>query len=160
MIVLINQANGLKIRFKDYTRLYDYIENRQRVKRSREAKPLPPEWVFTCHSWRRMVAFHEFVAQQKAKDEKNQATGSKGKKYNALEISYNRSKNPVLVPITPGMDIWPYLEDWCRRYCRYHGFKLVEIQEDDGVLHVKKEPVHSGLETAPDGEGREPTGIA
>jgi hypothetical protein len=160
MIVLINQTNGLKIRFKDYTRLYDYIENRQRVKRFREAKLLPPEWVFTCHSWRRMVAFHEFVARQKAKDTENRATGSRGKKYNALEISYNRSKNPVLVPITPGMDIWPYLEDWCRRYCQYHGFKLVEIQEEDGMLHVKKEHGHSGLETVPDGEGGGTTGIA
>jgi hypothetical protein len=37
------------------------------------------------------------------------------------------------------MDIEIYRKEWCQRYCKYHGFKLVEVQEDDGILRVEKE---------------------
>jgi hypothetical protein len=136
MITLINQVNGNKIKFMDYRALYNYIESRQRTKGIIKPQQLPDEWVFTYHSHRRLVAFYEFISKQRAKDEEN---SGKIKKFDALEMSYNRSKNPILIPITSGMDIEIYRKEWCQRYCKYHGFKLVEVQEDDGILRVEKE---------------------
>jgi hypothetical protein len=136
MITLINQVNGNKIKFKDYRALYNYIESRQRTKGIIKPQQLPDEWVFTYHSYRRLVAFYEFISRQRAKDEEN---SGKTKKFDVLEMSYNRSKNPILIPITSGMDVEIYRKEWCQRYCKYHGFKLVEVQEDDGILRVKKE---------------------
>lgn len=137
MITLINQTNGHKVKLKDYKALYNYIEGRQQTKRLMAPQQLPDEWVFTHHSYRRLVAFYEFISRQRTKDEKNQG---KSKKFDVLEMSYNRCKHPLLISITPDIDIEIYRKEWCRRYCEYHGFKLVEIQDDDGVLHVKKEP--------------------
>jgi hypothetical protein len=136
MITLINQVNGHKIKFKDYRALYNYIESRQRTKEIIKPQQLPDEWVFTYHSYRRLVAFYEFISRQRDKDEEN---SGKNKRFDVLEMSYNRSKNPILIPITSGMDIEIYRKEWCQRYCKYHGFKLVEVQEDDGILRVEKE---------------------
>lgn len=137
MITLINQVNGHKINFKDYLALYNYIDNRQRTKKIiKSQQQLPDEWVFMHHSYRRLVAFYEFISIQRAKDEEN---SGKIKKFDVLEMSYNRSKNPILIPITSGMDIEIYRKEWCQKYCKYHGFKLIEIQDDDGILRVKKE---------------------
>ena len=156
MITIINQVNGSKRRFRDYRALYDYIETRQGTKRSREPKLLPDEWVFTHHSWRRVAAFYEFVARHREKDGKT--PGNKNKRFDVLEISCNRSKHPVLLPITPDVDIEIYRKDWCQRYCLYHGFKLIEIIEDDGVLHIQKT---GNPDLAPhDGAGGEPTQMA
>jgi len=84
--------------------------------------------------------------------------GNKNKRFDVLEISCNRSKHPVLLPITPDVDIEIYRKDWCQRYCLYHGFKLIEIIEDDGVLHVQKT---GNPDLAPhDGAGGEPTQMA
>jgi len=140
MITLINQVNGHKINFKDYLALYNYIDNRQRTKKIiKSQQQLPDEWVFMHHSYRRLVAFYEFISRQRTKDEES---SGKNKRFDILEMSYNRSKNPILIPITASTDIEIYRKEWCQKYCRYHGFKLVEIQDDDGILHVKKTQDH------------------
>jgi hypothetical protein len=55
-----------------------------------------------------------------------------------LEMSYNCSTNPVIMPITSCLDIELLMEDWCRRYCESNGYTLVEVQDDGGMLHVKR----------------------
>jgi hypothetical protein len=76
--------------------------------------------------------FYNFVCTQKEKAKENT-------RFDVLEMSYDKSVRPVMIPIMPNADIEPHLEDWCRKYCKSHGFKLIEVQDDDGILRVKKE---------------------
>ena len=83
------------------------------------------------------MAFHEFVSIQKRN------SGGKMTKFDVLEISHDLSNKPTMVSITPNLNVELLLEDWCRRYCEFHGYKLIEIQDDDGILHVKRTQHHS-----------------
>jgi hypothetical protein len=65
--------------------------------------------------------------------------GWENSKFDVLEMSYDKFMQPVIIPITPDIDIESHLEDWCRKYCQFHGFKLIEVQDDNGILRVKKE---------------------
>jgi len=81
------------------------------------------------------MAFYEFVSIQKRNAQK---IGCKMPKFDVLEMSHERSRKPVIIPITPDLDIEPLLEDWCRMYCESNGYKLIDVQDDDGILHVKR----------------------
>jgi hypothetical protein len=137
MIILVNQKNERKKKFKDYQDLYSHIDRSQQMKRMRDPKKLPDEWVFTIHPYHRLAIYSEFFYRQKIMDQKNQ---EQDKKFDVLEISCNQTKNPVFIHMTPDINIEVYRKDWCQRYCQYHGFELIEIQEKDGSLHVKKQP--------------------
>jgi len=137
MLILVNQKNERKKKFKDYQDLYGHIDRSQQMKRMRDPKKLPDEWVFTIHPYSRLALFSAFVYRQMIMDEQNPG---QDKKLDVLEISCNQTKNPVFIHVTPDIDIEVYRKDWCQRYCQFHGFKLIEIQGKDGVLHVKKEP--------------------
>lgn len=141
MITMINERNGNKIGFKNYHKLYSYLDSRQRAKRFNPNRPHQPinDWFFACHSYSRIMALHKFVCIQKANTKETK--GSVKPKFDVLEMSYDLSNKTRLIPITPNLDIESLLEDWCRRYCEAHGYKLVEVQNDDGILHVKK-PTH------------------
>ncbi len=138
MITIINERNGHKTRFKNYQSLYSHMDSRQRAKRFNTNRPHQPidDWFFDFHSYRRVMAFYEFVSVQKINAEK--ITGGKLSTFDLLEISHERSKKPIMVSITPDLDIESLLEGWCRRYCDSHGYKLVEVQDDGGILHVKR----------------------
>jgi hypothetical protein len=136
MIVMINERNGHKTRFKNYRRLYSHIDSQQRTKIYHRPHQLIDDWLFACHSYRRVMAFHEFVSIQKKNARKT--TSGKFPKFDVLEMSYDRSTKPTMVSITSDLDVESLLEDWCRRYCGSHGYKLVEIQDDDGILHIKR----------------------
>ena len=141
MIMIINERNGHKTKFKNYRKLYDHIEHNQRVKRYNNSQQPINDWFFDRHSYRRTMAFYDFVCAQK--EVAKETPVWENLKFDVLEISYDKSVNPVIIPITPDTDIKPHLEDWCRKYCQFHGFKLFEIQEDEGVLRVKKKPADS-----------------
>lgn len=133
---MINERNGHKTRFKNYQKLYSHINSHQRVRRHNTPNHLIDDWFFASHSHRRVMAFYEFVSAQKIDTEKN--SKSKPPKFNVLEVSCDRSRKPVIIPITPDLDVELLLEEWCQRYCESHGYKLVEVQDDDGILHVKR----------------------
>jgi hypothetical protein len=84
------------------------------------------------------MAFYEFVSTQKINAAKR--SGGKPPKFDVLEMSYDRSIRPVIKLITPELDFESLLADWCQRYCAFHGYKLVEVQDDGGMLHVRKNP--------------------
>jgi len=138
MITIINKRNGHKTRFKNYQSLYSHLDSRQRAKRFNTNRPHQPidDWFFDFHSYRRVMAFYEFVSIQKRN------SGGKMPKFDILEMSHDRSNKPTMVSITPNLDVELLLEDWCRRYCEFNGYTLVEIQDDDGVLHVKRTQHH------------------
>jgi hypothetical protein len=144
MITMINERNGHKTTFKNYQKLYSHIDSRQRSKRYYMPNQLIDDWFFAYHSHRRIMALYEFVSIQKRNTEKK--TGGKMPKVDVLEMSHDRSKKPVIISITPDIQIESFLEDWCRRWCVFHGYKLVEIQDDDGILHVKKAQNHSSYD--------------
>lgn len=128
MIVMINERNGHKTKFKNYQKLYNHLKNNAGIYH----KPYRPidDWFFACHSHRRVMAFYEFVNAIE--------TTGKQAKFDVLEISYDHFSKPTLVPMTPDVDIESLLEGWCRRYCDSHWYKLFEIEDDFGILHVKK----------------------
>ena len=126
MIMMINERNGNKTRFKNYQKLYGHIGRNQQGKRCR------------------VMAFYEFVSAQKINAEKK--SGGKPPKFDVLEISHDCSRKPVIMPITPDLDVESLLEDLCKRYCESKGYKLVEIQEDDGILHVKRAQNYPSLQ--------------
>lgn len=142
MITMINERNGHKTRFKNYQRLYSHIYSNQKSKIYNRPNQLIDDWFFASHSYRRIMALYEFVSAQKIKAERN--LGGKMPKLDVLEISHDRSKKPVMISITPELNVEPLLEDWCKRYCHFHGYKLVEVEDDDGVLHVKRNQPFNG----------------
>ena len=138
MITIINERNGYKEEFKNYQKLCNHIGRNQIGKRSNTPNHLIDDWFFACHSHRRVMAFYEFVSTQKINAAKR--SGGKSPKFDILEMSYDRSIIPVIKLITPDLDVESLLADWCQRYCAFYGYKLVEVQNDGGMLHVKKNP--------------------
>ena len=128
MIVMINERNGHKARFKNYRRLYSHLNSHQWTKRYDRPHRLIDDWFFASHSYRRVMAFDKFISSQKIDT-----------RFDVLEISYDLSSKPLMVPITPDLDIESLREGWCKKYCDFHGYKLVEVYEDDGFLHVRND---------------------
>jgi hypothetical protein len=138
MITIINERKGYKEEFKNYQKLCNHIGRNQIGKRSNTPNHLIDDWFFACHSHRRVMAFYEFVSTQKINAAKR--SGGKSPKFDILEMSYDRSIIPVIKLITPDLDVESLLADWCQRYCAFYGYKLVEVQDDGGMLHVKRNP--------------------
>lgn len=133
MIVMINERNGRKTRFKNYEKLYSHLNSHQWTKRHYRPNRIINDWFFACHSYKRVIAFYEFVLMQRSN-----AKGGKVPKLDVLEMSDDRFSKPVLIPITPDIDVESLRKDWCKRHCKFHGYELVEIQDNDGILHVKR----------------------
>ena len=127
MIMMINERNGRQTIFKNYQKLYSHINNHQWTKRYNKPHHIIDDWLFACHSRHRVMAFYEFCTMQ-----------SKPLKFDFLEMSYDSSNYPVILPITSALDVETLREDWCRKYCEYHGYKLVDVRNDDGILHVNR----------------------
>ena len=72
MLILVNQKNERKRKFKDYQDLYSHIDRSQQMKRMRDPKKIPDEWVFTIHPYHRLAIYSEFFYRQKIMDQKNQ----------------------------------------------------------------------------------------
>ena len=134
MITITNERNGHKTTFKSYKKLYDHIAHNQRSKKRN--KPIDG-WVFARHSYCRVMAFYDFVCTQKEKSKKNPRR--ENTRFDVLEMSYDKSVRPVMIPIMPNADIEPYLKNWCKKYCQHHRLKLVEVEDNDGILRVKRE---------------------
>ncbi len=141
MIVITNQRNGHKTQFKNYHRLFSYIDHKQRTGRHNLSRKSIDSWFLARHSYHRIRAFYEFFSVQKRKASQG-ATGNKMEKFDILEISDDISRKPVIIPITPDLNIERLIESWCQRWCRFRGYKLVEIEDDDGMLHVKRTQHH------------------
>jgi hypothetical protein len=135
MITIINEQSGYQLKLDSYKKLYYHIAHQQRSKRHDEPQLLD-EWIFTCHSHRRIMAFYEFVTIQRMKAEQEQIR--RIPRFDVLEICCDPSLKPIIFAITPDLDIESHLKDWCRLYCQSHGYKLVEVSEDDGMLHTTK----------------------
>ena len=127
MITMINERNGHKTMFKNYQKLYSHINSHKWTKRYNMSHHLIDDWFFACHSRHRVMAFYEFCSIQR-----------KPLKFDILEMSHERSNQPVILPITSALDIETLREDWCRRYCESHGYKLIDVHNEDGILHVKR----------------------
>lgn len=127
MITMINERNGKKKTFKNYQKLCSYINSHQWKKIQDKPNHLIDDWFFACHSRHRVTALCEFWKMQ-----------SKPLRFDFLEVSYDKSDHPIILPMTPNLDVEKQRKDWCRKYCECHGYKLVDIQDDEGTLHVKR----------------------
>jgi len=143
MITMINERNGHKTRFKNYQKLYSHINNHQWGRRYNRPNHLIDDWFFASHSYRRVMALYEFITNQKMECKEN--IGRINQNFDVLEVSHDCSIKPVIMPITTDLDVKSLLEDWCKRYCVFHGYKLIEIQDDDGIIHVKRTQHHPSL---------------
>lgn len=136
MITIINKRNGHKARFKNYQKLFNHIDHNQRAKRYNKSPRPIDDWFLARHSYRRVMAFYEFVKNSRGQSPK----------FDVLEMSHDRSRKPVIIPITPDLDVESLLEDWCKRYCEFNGYELVEVQDHGGILHVKRTQHHPSLQ--------------
>ena len=85
-------------------------------------------WIFTRHSWRRILAFHQYVCQQTKKHQQNPNQGLL--KLDVLEICLGCSQTPLLIPITPDIDLQDFLENWCRLYFQSRGYAFFDAPGD------------------------------
>ena len=136
MITMINEKNGYETQFKNYKRLYSKLNSHQWTKRFSKPQNLIEDWFFACHSYRRVMALYAFIANQRREYRANPE--KKKQKFDVLEISYGRYMEPIIMSITPELNVESLLEEWCKTYCKSHGYKLVEVQDDDSILPVKK----------------------
>lgn len=126
MITMLNEKNGKKTAFKNYQSLLSYLDSYQRMKIHNNPNHLIDDWFFACHSRHRITALCEFWRMQR-----------KPLRFDFFEVSYDKSKHPIILPMTPDLDIEKLRKGWCKKYCEFHGFKLVDIEGDNGILHVK-----------------------
>lgn len=136
MITIINKRNGHKTRFRNYQKLFNHIDHNQRAKRYNKPHQPIDDWFLARHSYRRVMAFYDFICAQKINAEKK--SSGQPLDLDVLEMSYGRSGKPIIIPITADLDVESLLEDWCKRYCESQEHELVEVQNDMGTLHVKR----------------------
>jgi hypothetical protein len=55
--------------------------------------------------------------------------------WDILEIVSGDPDNPVFIPLAHNVDIEPLLKNWCTRYCKFHGYILIEIAS---LMELKK----------------------
>jgi hypothetical protein len=129
MITIIKKKTGRKTTFKNYQACHKHIRSVEGNKHANFFPHLLDSWVFTRHSMRRVLAFHQYACQQIKKNQQN--PGQKLLKLDALEICLDRSQKPLLIPITPDMDVQALFQDWCRIYFQSRGYEFLDVLEED-----------------------------
>jgi hypothetical protein len=125
MITIIKKKTGKKTTFKNYQACYKHIRCAENNKHSNFLIPPLDTWVFTRHSMRRVLAFHQYACQQLKANQQN--PGQKILKLDALEICLDRSQKPLLLPITSDLDLQALFQDWCRLYFQTRGYEFLEV---------------------------------
>src|SRR5690348_2530155 len=103
MITIIKKKTGKKTIFKNYQACYKHIRSVEGNKHSNFLPNPLDTWTFTRHSMRRVLAFHQYACQQLKKNQQN--PGQKLLKLDTLEICFDRSQKPLLIPVTPDTDV-------------------------------------------------------
>jgi hypothetical protein len=129
MITIIKKKTGKKTTFKNIQACYKHIRSTQSNKHVNFLINPLDTWVFTRHSMRRILAFQQYACQQLKKNQQNPS--QKLLKLDALEICLDRSQKPLLIPITPDMDLHGLLQDWCRVYFQSHGYEFLDVPGDN-----------------------------
>jgi hypothetical protein len=129
MLTLTNRRNNKQTVFKNYEKLYGHIAYFERIRQRPNApKPLK-RWAFSCHSFARILTFHEYVLQRLPKGKA--ALEAIRHECDVLEICCGDSLAPQLIPVTPDMSIATFKAEWCRLYCQTHGYELTETVAHD-----------------------------
>ena len=129
MITITKKKTGKKTTFKNIQTCYKHIRATENNKHANYLITPLDTWTFTRHSMRRILAFHQYACQQLKKNQQN--PGQKLLKLDTLEICLDRSQKPLLIPITPDMDLSALLQDWCRVYFQSRGYEFLDGLEED-----------------------------
>ncbi len=107
------------IAFNNYRKLYNHLENLERNKGK-------GKWIFARHSHQRVLDFYNYIRDQEISvpPAEQLALAEAG---DVLEIINGNVKEPVFIPVTPGIDVMTLQQQWCQNYCKEHNYTLVEI---------------------------------
>ena len=116
MLVLFYTPKNHIHTFHHYEKLYKHLERLEADKEN-------SKWTFARHSHDRVFGFYKYVCTRlMAPLEK---TGPEG--LDILEIVRGDVKKPVLIPITPDLDVESLRKKWCQSYCKSHGYPLADV---------------------------------
>ena len=130
MITVTRKKTGKKTTFKTCQACYKHIRAVEDNKYRNGHQAFLDSWSFTRHSIRRVLAFYQYVCHIRKKPRQNPE--QKLFKLDVLEICLDPSQSPLLLPVTPDMDIQSLLKDWCRVYFQSHGYEFLDGGGEDG----------------------------
>jgi hypothetical protein len=125
MITILKKKTGKTTTFKNYQACHKHIRVTEGNRQAPILSSALDSWVLMRHSPRRVLAFYEYVCQQRKASQQNQ--GQKLLKRDVLEICLDGAQKPLLIPVTPDMDYEVFLQDWCRVYFQSHGYEFYEV---------------------------------
>jgi hypothetical protein len=129
MITIIKKKTGKKTTFKNDQACYKHIQASESNKHRNGHQISLDTWTFKRHSWRQILAFHQYVCHMRKKHQQN--PDQKLLKLDVLEICLDRSQKPLLIPIMPDIDPQALLKDWCRFYFQFHGYEVLDVPGED-----------------------------
>ena len=138
MLILFDFPANRILALSNYSKLHNHLEHLEKTRGK-------GKWVFASHSHQRVLSFYRYVRAQKLlvlpttsgifersleealKQVQKSNTPEKegGKNFDILEIV--DGKNPVLIPVTPDVDVEALQKQWCQNYCKAHGYALYEV---------------------------------
>jgi hypothetical protein len=116
MLQFLNRRTQKIILFKNYDKLYKHINHCEKEKQASNAPEALKGWRFTSYSYQRTLAFYTYIASKKKIERQG---------FDVLEISQGNLQKPLLIPITPDIDVISLKEEWCLKYCETHGYLLM-----------------------------------
>lgn len=138
MLILFDLPKDKIHAFNSYHTLFNHIHSLERTKEKRK-------WFFARHSCERVISFYQYIREQKSfvepesfEESLKQALKQTNKKTieregsekgDILEIVNGNVKKPNFIPITLGVDVEDLQKQWCRNYCKNHGYVLFEVSK-------------------------------
>ena len=134
-MIKITLPNGESKVFKNYHEVCEYINT---IEKPEELEPGKAGWRFirrrhetlSCLYYRNPSLKDYLTPREREAVEKQ---------LGLIEILKGGWETVAQILFTNHLDLEALKRDWCKEYCQSHGFKLVEIEEDDSILRVKKE---------------------
>jgi hypothetical protein len=138
MLILFDFPADRILALANYSKLHNHLEYMEKTRGK-------GKWVFAQHPHQRVLSFYRYVRAQKLlvlpttsgifersleealkqTERSNAPEKEGGKNFDILEIV--DGKKPVLIPVTPDVDVEALQKQWCRNYCKTHGYALFEV---------------------------------
>lgn len=141
MLILFDLPQKNVLAFKAYNTLYNHLEHAERAKGK-------GKWIFARHSWQHMMSCYKYVRDRNVcaqsaetfeeglEEALKQAIAGKlapaiegGENFDIIEVINGNVKNPVFIRVTPDVDVGSLRQQWCKKYCKAHGYALFEISD-------------------------------
>ena len=139
-MLIVFDLSDRPLAFTGYGALFNHY-------RSVESTREKDNWVFTRHSWPRMMACYRYVHARACPtadadlpewgpERALRRAGATVRKPDVLEIVKGDPRRALFVPLNPDIDIRVLLKEWCLAYCRSHGHRLFETSGPDDFREI------------------------